>query len=200
MSVTRILIVLLPALAVAAGNWFVLGMMVPAAACPSCAAWFVGAPIVLALALLAIFSRLAVAPPLEPAVVTVAPAPDEAPALLLLARLQEEGRLVDFLEEDLTPYPDEQIGAAARGIHDGCRKVLQEHVTIEPVVRAHEGETVTLESGFDPGSIRLTGNVGTNPPFRGVVRHTGWRVARATLPARGSEDPHILAPAEVEIP
>src|SRR5215831_12089982 len=195
MPLPRLVITLVPALAVAAANWVVAGMLGPTERCVACVAWLIAGPVLLALLVLTLLSRAT--PP--PAVIVRAPLgppsePSEIPALRLLGVLQDEGRFVDFLQEDLSPYPDEQIGAAARGIHDGCRKVLQEHVTIEPVVRAHEGETVTLESGFDPASIRLTGNVGTNPPFRGVVRHTGWRVARATLPARGSEDPHILAP------
>ena len=200
MSPSRLLFALLPAAAIAAANWFVVGMMAPGLPCAACLAWLVGAPIVLAL-VLDVLPRPAVAPPRAPAFVPTPPAePDEAPALRLLARMQEEGRLVDFLEEDLAPYPDDQIGAAARGIHEGCRKVLREYVAIEPVMRASEGETVTVEPGFDPTTIRLTGNVGASPPFRGVLRHTGWRVARATLPARRGEDPHLLAPAEVEIP
>jgi hypothetical protein len=201
MPLSRVLIALLPAAAVAAVNWLVVGVIAPAVPCAACLAWLVGAPIVLVLLVLAVLPRPVAAPPPAAAVVPTSPAePDEAPALRLLARMQEEGRLVDFLEEDLAPYPDDQIGAAARGIHEGCRKVLREYVAIEPVMRASEGETVTVEPGFDPTTIRLTGNVGASPPFRGVLRHTGWRVARATLPARRGEDPHLLAPAEVEIP
>ena len=38
------------------------------------------------------------------------------------------------------------------------------------------------------------------PPFRGVLRHAGWRVKRATVPAPHARDPKVLAPAEGEIP
>jgi hypothetical protein len=125
--------------------------------------------------------------------------PDEAAALRLLGMLQEEGRFVDFLAEDLAPYPDEQIGAAARGIHEGCRKALHDRLVFEPVLPASEGEQVTVEPGFDPAAIRLTGNVTGSPPFHGVLRHAGWRVRQAALPARRGQDPHVIAPAEVEI-
>src|SRR5262249_13966793 len=128
-----------------------------------------------------------------------APAPAEttdAAALRLLADLQREGRLVDFLEEDLSAYPDEQIGAAVRGIHEGCRKALHARVALEPVLRAAEGDAVTLEAGFETAAVRLTGNVGPTPPFRGVVRHPGWRATRVELPARRDADARVIAPAE----
>ena len=48
------------------------------------------------------------------------PPPDRGEAALrLLALLQQEGRLVDFLEEDLAPYSDVQVGSAVRAIHGG---------------------------------------------------------------------------------
>src|SRR5437867_3759510 len=87
--------------------------------------------------------------PVRSPAVPPAPPPTDA-ALRLLGALQEEGRLVDFLEEDLSPYPDDQIGAAVRTIHEGCRKALRERIAVEPVLRGAEGETVTVEAGFDP--------------------------------------------------
>jgi hypothetical protein len=196
MTPTRLILALAPAAAVAAGNYAVLARLADPAACPSCTAWIVGAPLVLALALLALVRAPAAT---AAAVAAPAPPPAEDAALRLLGLLQEEGRLVDFLEEDLSGYPDDQIGAAVRGIHEGCRKALRERVHIEPVLRAAEGETVTVDAGFDPAAIRLTGNVGGTPPFRGVLRHAGWRATRAALPERRGQDPRVLAPAEVEI-
>ncbi|MGD1082228.1 MAG: DUF2760 domain-containing protein [Candidatus Sulfotelmatobacter sp.] len=38
-------------------------------------------------------------------------------AVQMLALLQRDGRLVDFLEEDVSSYPDGQLGAAVRSIH-----------------------------------------------------------------------------------
>lgn len=195
MTVTRLLIVLVPAAAVAAGNYAVLssaGMAVK----PAVLAWLVASPLALALLLTAMLGRVA-APPASMSEPRAEP-PDTT-ALRLLGLLQEEGRLLDFLAEDLSTYPDAQIGAAARGIHTGCRKALDERVTLEPVLRGTEGDTVTVEAGFDPAAIRLTGNVGEAPPFRGVLRHGGWRATSATLPARRGHDPNLLAPAEVEI-
>jgi hypothetical protein len=202
MPASRWIVALLPALAVAGANWLVAGAPAASGPCVACAAWLVGGPLLLAAAVVALTPR---APAAAPAVAAPAPPPapkepDEAPALRLLGMLQEEGRFVDFLEEDLAPYPDEQIGAAARGIHEGCRKALRERLVLEPVLPASEGDRVTVEPGFDPAAIRLTGNVTGPPPFEGVLRHAGWRVRRATLPARRGQDPHVIAPAEVEIP
>src|SRR5438067_1804514 len=54
-------------------------------------------------------------------------------ALHLLSLLQREGRLVDFCQEDLAGFSDVQIGAAARAVHDGCRKALREVFELTPV-------------------------------------------------------------------
>ena len=126
--------------------------------------------------------------------------PDERPALQLLGLLQREGRLVDFIEEDLHGFTDAQIGVAARTVHAGCKRAIEEHFRLEPVYRDPEGATVTVNGGFDPGAIRLTGNVVGSPPFRGSLRHHGWRVLEARLPkvAEG-QDPRLVAPAEVEL-
>jgi Domain of unknown function (DUF2760) len=131
----------------------------------------------------------------------LAPAPDRGEAALrLLAQLQQEGRLVDFLEEDLTPYSDAQIGSAVRTIHSGCRAVLKERLELAPILPGAEGATVTVEPGFDPAAVRVTGNVRGEPPYQGVLRHPGWRSAAFRMPeATGDRDHSILAPAEVEV-
>lgn len=121
-------------------------------------------------------------------------------ALRLLALLQQEGRFVDFLEEDLGPYSDTQIGAAVRSIHEGCRTALKERLSLAPILPGAEGSTVTVEPGFDPAAVRVTGNVRGEPPYQGVLRHPGWRSASFRLPeATGDRDHSILAPAEVEV-
>jgi hypothetical protein len=44
------------------------------------------------------------------------------------------------------------------------------------------------------------GNVHGAPPYRGTLRHRGWRAAGLTLPELvGGHDPSVLAPAEVEL-
>src|SRR5579862_9532627 len=85
------------------------------------------------------------------------------PDLRVLAVLQRDGRLVDFLEEDIDPYTDAQIGAAVRDIHRGCRKSLHEYLTIEPIIAGAEEQSVTVPTDFDPAAVRLVGNVNGSP-------------------------------------
>jgi hypothetical protein len=121
-------------------------------------------------------------------------------ALQLLGLLQRDGRFIDFIEEDVAGYPDADIGAAARVVHDGCRKVLREHFLLQPIRTEAEGSAVTLEAGFDVSAVRLTGNVVGQPPFRGGLAHRGWRVTEVRLPKLAERhDPSIVAPAEVEL-
>jgi hypothetical protein len=124
------------------------------------------------------------------------------PDLRVLAVLQRDGRLVDFLEEDIDAYSDAQIGAAVRDIHRGCRKSLHDYLTIEPVIEAAEEQHVTVPADFDPAAIRLVGNVNGLPPFRGILKHHGWRVRSVHLPVLpvARDDSSVLSPAEVEIP
>jgi hypothetical protein len=147
-------------------------------------------------------ARLAEAPPAA-AAAQVGPPPEVASrraALQLLAALQREGRLVDFIEEDLAGYPDATVGAAARAVHAGCKKAIQEYFRLEPVLREPEGATVEVRTGFDPAAVRLTGNVVGAPPFKGALRHHGWRAQDVKLPqASDGMDPAIVAPAEVEL-
>jgi hypothetical protein len=121
--------------------------------------------------------------------------------LRLLALLQREGRLLDFLLEDVQGAPDEQLGAGVREVHRKAQAVIKEHLVLEPVLAKSEGETVEVPPNFDPSAIRLTGNVTGQPPFRGVLQHHGWRVKNYTLPALPEgQDPFIVATAEVELP
>ena len=123
---------------------------------------------------------------------------DAGPALHLLALLQREGRLIDFCEEELAGFSDAQVGAAARTVHDGCRKAVREAFTLAPVRPEREGSPITLPAGFDPAAVRLTGNVSGNPPFSGILRHHGWKATQVRMPA-GAGDATVIAPAEVEL-
>jgi hypothetical protein len=121
-------------------------------------------------------------------------------ALALLALLQREGRLVDFLRESIDDYGDADIGAAVRDIHRGCRKVIEEHFVMEAVMPGQEEERVVVPAGFDPGEVRLVGKVSGQPPFSGTLRHHGWRVLEVKLPTlTDGIDRRVVAPAEVEI-
>ncbi|QTA81351.1 DUF2760 [Desulfonema limicola] len=120
--------------------------------------------------------------------------------LHLFSVLQREGRLMDFFSEDIEEYDDEQIGAAVRNIHDNCKKAVDKYLTAAPVVEQEEDEDILVEPGFDPNAVKLTGNVTGDPPFKGIVRHRGWKAENLELPSlSGSRDPEIIAPAEVEI-
>ncbi len=128
--------------------------------------------------------------------------PSQLQAIQILALLQREGRFIDFLHEDLTGHEDAQIGAAVRGIHDGCKKAISDYVEIEPVFSDSEGSTVTVNTGFDANEVRLTGNVSGEPPFRGTLQHKGWRVRKIDLPRKqnlSAGNEMILAAAEVEV-
>ena len=121
--------------------------------------------------------------------------------LHLLTVLQRQGRLVDFFSEDLDAYSDEQIGVAVRGVHENCKKVMAKTLALEAVIDSPEGEQVTVDKGFDPGAVKLTGNVVGEPPFTGILRHKGWRTRKLELPVlTETQDAGIIAPAEVEIP
>lgn len=139
------------------------------------------------------------APRLAPAPAPFTASPTSS-ALQLLSLLQREGRLVDFLQQDITTFADADIGAAARVVHEGCRKALRAHAAIEPVLRQAEGARVELAAGFDADEVKLVGDVRGQPPYAGVLRHRGWRATRLELPLlAGGHDAHVLAPAEVEL-
>jgi len=122
------------------------------------------------------------------------------PAVQLLAILQKEGRLIDFLREDISSYKDAEIGAAVRDIHRGCRAALDRHVVLRPVVKSAEGQSIEVPAGFDPSAIALQGNVSGSGPFRGTVAHPGWYVEELKLPTvPPSADPRVAAPAQVEV-
>lgn len=125
---------------------------------------------------------------------------DLTPALHLLSILQRDGRFVDFLQEDIAGATDDQVGAAARVVHEGCRKSLARYVVLAPVRQEEEGAPVHLPAGFNPAEVRLTGNVSGQPPFQGRLAHAGWRAVEVKLPTfAAGQDPAVIAPAEVEV-
>ncbi len=139
-------------------------------------------------------------PPSQPKTAELPPERVHASGLFVLSMLQREGRLIDFLQEDVASFSDADIGAAARVVHSGCRKVLAQCLALEPVLREAEGAKVTVPSGFDAQRIRLTGNVAGQPPFRGALKHHGWATTAVRLPSVSETlDPRVLAPAEVEL-
>ncbi len=118
----------------------------------------------------------------------------------LLTILQRDGRLVDFLQEDIARYSDAQIGAAVRTVHNGCKKALEEIFEIELIQKEDEGSAITIEKDFDPSVVKLSGHVVGDPPFTGVLKHHGWRAEKSNFPEiPKGQDPSVIAPAEVEI-
>ena len=122
-----------------------------------------------------------------------------ASGLFVLSMLQREGRFLDFLQEDVAPFSDADVGAAARVVHEGCRKVIRQYLEIAPVLKEAEGASVTVPTGFDAQRIRLTGNLAGQPPFQGALKHHGWVASAVKLPPVPELDPKVLAPAEVEL-
>lgn len=121
-------------------------------------------------------------------------------AVYALLLLQREGRLVDFLQENLGGATDAQIGAAARQVHDKCQAVLRDSYGIAPVRTEGEGNRVEIPDGYDASAVKLTGQVPSAGPFKGTLVHKGWRAAKPHFPARtGKVDTSIVQPAEVEI-
>jgi hypothetical protein len=125
--------------------------------------------------------------------------PTAGDSLRLVAVLQRDGRLLDFLGEDIAGYDDAQIGAAVRDIHRDCKAAVEKYVDLAPVLDDDEGATVTVPAGFNPGHIRLTGNVKGQPPFRGTVAHKGWKAKDVRVPPSDPGAEMIIAPAEVEL-
>ena len=143
-------------------------------------------------------------PQAEPARPAPAPAVARADAEIVsfLAMLQEKGRLVDFLMDDINPYSDAQVGAAARVVHAGCKRVLQEHFNIHPLRTEDEGSTVQVPVGYAADEYRLIGKIAGQAPFSGVLVHRGWKTDMVKLPQLLPSAPGQLpaiASAEVEL-
>ena len=139
--------------------------------------------------------------PAAPASKPEAPAPKpDVTALQLLSILQTEGRLLDFLDEDVSGFPDADVGAAARVVHEGCRKALRAHLVTRPIRDEAEGARIELAAGYDAAAHKLTGSVKGAPPYVGALRHRGIRAEKLTLPTLlDGADPNVLCPAEVEV-
>lgn len=139
------------------------------------------------------------APDVAPLSIAPAEPPSLDAALQLLGLLQREGRLIDFLQQDISAFPDADVGAAARVVHEGCRRALRTHANVVSVRAEAEGSTVSV-SERDLAQLKLVGNVSGSAPYRGVLRHRGWRLESFKLPTRvGEQDLALLAPAEVEL-
>ena len=121
-------------------------------------------------------------------------------ALQVLGLLQKEARFIDFINEDITAYGDAEIGAAARVVHEGCKKMIGEHFKLAPIRNEQEGSRISVPAGFDASTIRLTGNIVGSAPFNGTLVHKGWQVTESHLPKLTQGfNPNIIAAAEIEL-
>ena len=164
-----------------------------------------GAAVLLLIAVFVDRSKAAsTAAPVKVAPVAAAPLANQADSEVVnfVAILQERGRFVDFLMDDIKGYSDAQVGAAGRVLHEGCKAVLLEHFGIRPMREEGEGSKVTVPTGYAPDDYRLVGKISGEAPFTGTLIHHGWRVEWVKLPRllRASADRlPAIAPAEVEL-
>jgi hypothetical protein len=141
--------------------------------------------------------KIVYAPAPEPVVLKEA-TPDAA--LQLLGLLQKEARFIDFIKEDIAAYSDADIGVAARVVHEGCNKAINEHFSLASIRSEQEGSKITLPDGFDASAVRLTGNIVGTAPFTGTLIHKGWQVTNIRLPKlTHGHNASIVAAAEVEL-
>ncbi len=128
--------------------------------------------------------------------------------IAFMGQLQQKGRFLDFVMDDITRYPDVQIGAAARVVHQGCAAVVREYFDIQPVHDGGEGQPMTLASDYDAQRYRLLGRVTGEAPYTGRVLHRGWLTTAVKLPERvvsarrdvvDAGHSAVIVPAEVEI-
>ena len=165
-----------------------------------------GLALLLVLALLFWRPKAVSARPPAPAIVPVAAAPPagraDAEVVSFLGLLQEKGRLVDFLMDDIAAYSDAEVGAAGRVLHQGCKAALREHVGIRPLRDESEGSKVVVPKGYVADEYRLVGRIVGEAPFTGTLVHHGWKADWVKLPrliGANADRPPILAPAEVEL-
>ena len=110
-------------------------------------------------------------------------APHEA-ALQLLGLLQRDARFIDFIEEDVRPTPDADIGGAARVVHEGLPQGAARASLSHPAAaqRGRRQPHHPCPKVFDAAAVRVTGNV-VGRPFTGTLSHRGWRVTDTRLPS-----------------
>jgi hypothetical protein len=123
---------------------------------------------------------------------------DSRSAVQLLGALQREGRLVDFLMDEVEGASDADVGIAARVIHRGCRQVIDSYFDLVPAYPGVEGVTLTVESGYDPNIVDIVGGAG-DPPFTGTLNHQGWRIRETRMPSLTSAfSASLIQRAEIE--
>jgi hypothetical protein len=118
-------------------------------------------------------------------------------AIFTLNLLQREGRLIDFLQEDIESFSDAQVGTAVRQIHRECAATLEKYFKLRAISEVAEGQEMSISSSFDPSMIRVTGNTEAGKSV-GIVRHKGWISSEQALPQQvGHRNSCVVCPAEI---
>ena len=122
-------------------------------------------------------------------------------AVTLLATLQREARFIDFIQENLDDYTNDQVGAAVRDIHRDCYQVLDRLFGIQEVVTGEEGESISLPKNYQLDRFQLVGNISEEVQSEGKLIHHGWEISKCEIPtwSGNQEASTIIAPAEVEV-
>lgn len=123
--------------------------------------------------------------------------PDQS-HLKLLSLLQSRARFLDFMQEDIKGFSDAQVGAAVRNLHQKCQESLETYLSIRPLFEEKEGQEIVLED-YDPRFVKLLGNVEGSAPYKGILRHKGWKAQKTALPKDLLSFGEVLFPAEVEL-
>jgi len=137
------------------------------------------------------------AAPVKAAPVPKAQAGPKDGAVQMLAILQRDARLVDFLMEDISGYSDDQVGAAVRDVQSQARVSLDRYVSLRPVIDAVEGDFTKTE-GMAGDTVKFIGKVpASGKAPGGLLRHKGWKAEKVELPQTAITS--IVAPAEIEV-
>lgn len=117
----------------------------------------------------------------------------------LLAQLQEKGRFIDFVMEDVSKATDTQLGAVARVVHQGCSEVIRSVVSVEPIRNEPEGAQIPIPTSAERNQYRIQGDL--NSAAAAKILHRGWRIQeyRLSRPADPTNsEPPVLAPAQIK--
>ena len=137
----------------------------------------------------------------------IPPAPETQPqgiptdSLVLVSQLQEKGRFLDFLMDDISAYSDTQVGAAARIIHQGCKSVVTQAFAPIAISSATEGTQITLENDYHKSDFRISGELSGEGPYTVTLEHKGWKPTQCILPefqgTLSSASEYTFTPAQV---
>ena len=128
----------------------------------------------------------------------------QSQVIQLLNLLQQKGRFLDFLMEDILEHSDEDLGSAARFVHQGCSQIMKEYFKIMPLSEQKEGEQMVLEKDHDPYKFLLLEGTINQEQQEVKIIHRGWVTTNINLPKASksntsSHNTGIISPIELEI-